>query len=199
MRRILIIMVATLFVALVIALLPVHRVIGEDMAPSIQPGDLVWIIPGVEIHTGDVVALRDPLDPSKTILRRALATTGQQFSYTDGQIRVDKRSLRKQSMGDMGPYQITQETSWAKKPLTGNQWLTRSVADPPVYWSSEPTPVPEDSWFLMADDRDRAIDSRWWGAIHSSAIEGVVRLRWGSAHTWRTSFEWMMGVPPIGD
>jgi signal peptidase I len=199
MRRTLITAAVTLSVMLIVALLPVHRVIGEDMAPSILPGDLVWIIPGLEVRTGDVVALRDPLDSSKTILRRALATTEQIFSYTDGQIRVNKRSLRKQSMGDMGPHQVTQETAWAKAPLKGNQWLTRSVTDPPVYWSSESIPVPANSWFLMADDRDHAMDSRWWGSIHSSDIQGVVRLRWGPAHTWRTSFEWMMGAPPIGD
>ena len=199
MRRTLITVAATLSIMLTAALLPVHRVIGEDMAPSILPGDLVWVIPGLEVRTGDVVALRDPLDPGKTILRRALATSGQTFSYKDGQIRVNKRSLRQRAMGDMGPHQITQETAWAKAPLKGNQWLTRSIAEPPVYWSASPGPISEDSWFLLADDRDRAMDSRWWGSIHSSAIEGVVRLRWGPSHTWRSSFEWMMGVPPIGD
>lgn len=199
MRRTFITVATTLFILLTAALLPVHRVIGEDMAPSIMRGDLVWIIPGLQVRTGDVVALRDPLDPSKTILRRALASSGQTFTYTDGQIRVDKRSLRQQAMGDMGQYQITQETAWAKAPLKGNQWLARSIAEPSVQWSTPPSIVSENSWFLMADDRDRALDSRWWGPVHSSAIQGVVRFRWGSAHTWRTSTEWMMGVPSIGD
>lgn len=172
-------------------------VIGDDMAPSIMDGDTVWLVPGLDPLPGDVVAFEDPLDPSHTILRRVLAVGGQTISYDEGTIRVGKRRLRKKAMGDAEEHLVAQETLWAKKPARGHEWLTRQRAHPATHWAAEPVTVPDDALYLLADDRDEAIDSRWWGTIPRSAVQGVVRLRWGTAHTWRPVWEWTVGTAPF--
>ena len=49
--------------------------------------------------------------------------------------------------------------------------------------------VPEGHWFLLADNRDGAVDSRWWGPVPESRIQGVVRLRQGPEDPWRSAWQ----------
>ena len=37
----------------------------------------------------------------------------------------------------------------------------------------------------MSDNRDVAVDSRWWGPIPNELVVGVVVFRLGWAHPWR--------------
>jgi len=172
---------------------------GNDMAPSILAGDRVWAAPSDKILAGDVVVLGDPLNPTSAILRRVMAVAGQTIAFKENVIRVDKRRLRAKAMGDMGPYLITKETLWAKKPAVGVEWLVRHQAEPSNLWSADPVEIPEGHVFLLADDRDHAVDSRWWGPIPTEQIRAVVRIRHGDPHTWRTKWEWVLGTPPDGE
>ena len=175
-----------------------RRVIGDEMAPSINGGDLIVIMPSSDVLPGDVVALSDPLNPNRTIIRRVMGVGGQTVTVADGHIKVGRRRLRASAMGDMGPYLVSKETLWAKKPEVGSSWLTRHHAEPVTHWEADPIDVPEGSLFLLADDRDYAVDSRWWGPISLDRIEGVVRLRLGPEHTWRPNWEFLTGTPPLG-
>ena len=190
----------TLVIAMVLAWVSsrTHAVAGNDMSPSIMDGDVILSTPSETILPGDVVLIQDPLDPSRTILRRVMAIAGQTITNSEGHIKVGKRRLRAAAMGDMGPFLVSKETLWAKKPDVGSSWLTRIRAEPAAYWSAEPVEVPDAHIFLMADDRDQAMDSRWWGPIGTDRVMGVVRLRWGPAHTWRPAWEFLSGTTPIG-
>ena len=53
--------------------------------------------------------------------------------------------------------------------------------------------VPEGHWYVMADDRDVALDSRWWGPIPEEALLGVVRLHRAEPDLWRE--EWQVLRP----
>ena len=194
MKRRTTIILGTISALLIACLLPIRTVVGEDMAPSIQPGDLVWLLPGVEVQRGDVVALKDPLDPSRTILRRAIGPQGTQVHFTDEGIRVDAKRLRVKDMGRLDGYGVYQETIWSKPPAKAVEWLIRRRGDPPVKGDAEPVDVPDGHWYLVADDRDDALDSRWWGPVPQSAIQGVVKLRYGTAHLWRKELEVLQGT-----
>ena len=174
------------------------RVNGEDMSPSITEGDWVFMLPAGIPLPGEVVRITDPLDQKRTILRRVLAIGGQSITIDEGQIRVNKRRLRASAMGDMGPHLVTSETLWAKRPATGASWLTRAIAEPPSQWTSKTVDVPDGHVFLMADNRDGPLDSRWWGPVPQSAITGIIRVRLGPAHTWRPRLEFLAGTPPLG-
>jgi len=49
--------------------------------------------------------------------------------------------------------------------------------------------VPEGHWYLMADDRDVALDSRWWGPIAEAEIQGVVRVHRAQEDLWREPWQ----------
>ena len=199
MRKVLLAIVTLCLCAMFGATVSAFHVRGDDMAPSIQADDWVWVVPWGEPHPGDVVVLSDPLDSQQRVLRRVLAVAGQTITYDADSIRVNKKRLRKQAMGDDDPYLVAKETLWAKKPEKGHSWLTRLVAYPATHWRADPVTVPDGHLYLLADDRDAAIDSRWWGTLPVEAVEGIVRFRWGPATTWRTEMEWLVGTAPIRD
>ena len=199
MRRVLFRVVLALVAVIGLFWLAGSTVTGSDMMPSIQPGDRVWSLPADRVVPGDVVTLADPMDPDSIILRRVLAVGGQTIEFKEHTIRVGNRRLRSSAMGDMEDFVVTRETLWAKKPAVGHSWLTRFPSEPATLWSADPVDVPEGHVYLLGDDRDRVVDSRWWGPIPLAAIKQTVRLRWGEAHVWRENWEWMVGTPPIGD
>ena len=186
--------VATLALALSgAAAATVRRVGSDEMSPSIKAGEHVVLLPLSPIR-GDVVALADPLDPARVVLRRAIAGGGQRVTYENGELRVDVKRVRQKEMTLLGPERVTQETMWSKPPARANNWLLRYRKEG-VKWKAPAVLVPEGSWYLLADDRDGSLDSRWWGPIAEDRLMGVVRLRWGEADTWRPSVEILNPIP----
>ncbi len=63
--------------------LPLRRleVTGESMIPTLRPGDRVLVVGGLgpfrpRLRTGDLVALDDPRDPARVMVKRVTALAG---------------------------------------------------------------------------------------------------------------------------
>ncbi|RME25267.1 MAG: signal peptidase I [Deltaproteobacteria bacterium] len=173
------------------ALATVRRVGDGEMRPTLKPGDLVVVLP-VKPLRGDIVVLRDPLDPDRRVLRRALTDGDSKVRWDEGGLRINGKRVRQTDMGELEGDSVQQEVIWSKPPARAKKWLVR-LRKPPAFWTSDVVEVPEEHWYLLADDRDRAVDSRWWGPVPESAIEGVVRLRVGPPDTWRGLVEVQKG------
>lgn len=151
----------------------VTRVPDDDMAPSLLRGDWIVVLPMAPTR-GDVVAVLDPLDPSRWTLRR-VETIGGSITYDGGAYVVNGDP---EPVLDMGRDEVSL-TLQEGPHLT--QHLTRAVR-----WEMGDTPVPETSVFLGADARDTAVDSRWWGSMPVALLQGVVAVRVGvPTHRWR--------------
>lgn len=180
------------------ALAPLRTVAGDEMSWSLRAGDKVWIVPD-RVRRSDVVLVTDPLDPSRRVLRRAIAHGGQKVRVEDGTVRVDGKRIRQQEMGDPpqadeGPeLTVLKEVIWSKPPARANRFFP-TISDRPTRWSAPGVvEVPEGHWYVLADNRDAALDSRWWGPVPESAIHGVARARYGEADIWReTAFELLL-------
>jgi nickel-type superoxide dismutase maturation protease len=57
---------------------PLRRVevSGESMLPDLRPGDRLLVSPLGRVRTGDVVALRDPRQPGRILVKRVAAGPG---------------------------------------------------------------------------------------------------------------------------
>ncbi len=167
-------------IALVVSLALFPRlawVPDAEMAPSLLPGDLVLVLP-LEPRVGDVVAIIDPLDHARWTLRRIEAIGGA-VSYDGRTFRTSMQ--RRLKLLDMGEFQ--------GRPvhLEGDHVVLRAAET--TRTRLDDVGVPDDAAFLGADDRDGALDSRWWGPVPLSAIRGVVVARVGAPTTpWRGLF-----------
>lgn len=148
----------------------------DEMAPSLLAGDLVVLWPG-DAADGDVVAVVDPLDPDRWTLRRVLATRGA-VRFDDGFYHTDAAEPVVLEMGHLGDQNVLQEGTHLTRRLTR-----------PVRWEMGAVLLPAGRVWLAADDRDGAVDSRWWGPVPAEAIQGVVLARVGRpTHLWRGWF-----------
>jgi signal peptidase I len=133
---------------------------GQTMAPAIQGGDRILIVKlGLlegAIHSGEIVVFRSPKSMACTVagvggggdlVLRVVALSGQTIWSVNNTIFVDGRVLRERGWydprsGEVGPTRIPRTT------LGPNQY------------------------FVMADNRSGACDSRAFGPISKSSIVG---------------------------
>ena len=180
-----------LLLGLGLVLLPVRRIADDEMSPNLRRGDLVWVLPLAPLR-GDLVVLRDPLDPDQRIVRRTLTGGGTKVSWDESGVRVNSKRVRQSDMGDEDGDAIQEELIWSKPPARERKWRVRQRRPLPV-WPQEAVEVPEASWYLLADDRDRALDSRSWGPVPAAELDGVIRLRLGPPDPWRGWISWEEG------
>ena len=130
--------------------LPVLRVYGTSMEPTLKNKEIVVALKGSEFQRGDIVAF---YYNNKILLKRVIGVAGDQIVIEkDGTVFVNGEELNE-------PY--ISEKSLGECDLTF------------------PYQVPENRIFVMGDHRDVSIDSRssTIGCIADEAIVGKVSLR----------------------
>lgn len=76
---------------------PVRRVevVGESMLPALRPGERLLVVRGRRARPGDVVAVRDPRAPARTMVKRvaAVAAGGVTVLGDNAAASTDSRAL----------------------------------------------------------------------------------------------------------
>lgn len=143
--------VTAALVILVITLwLPVLRIVGNSMAPTLENGDIVLCIKSREAAPGKLVSF---YSGNKLLVKRCIAVSGQQVNLNEaGCVFVDGEA---------------QEESY----LESDSWGEGDVTFPCL--------VPEDAYFVLGDNRELSVDSRHSpvGFVSGEQIEGIPVLR----------------------
>ena len=139
---------------------------------------------------GDVMVFRYPEDPSKNYIKRVVGVPGDEVEvrgdrlYLNGQ-EVSRRLLsetivekerirgvlveRSVYVEDLGGTEHLMQHETLFNPLTG----VRRFPAHDGKWT-----VPEDSYFVMGDNREDSKDSRFWGFVPKSNIVGKASVIW---------------------
>lgn len=148
-KFILLVAIIFLFTRLVLGF---SRVDGQSMMDSFQDGD--WVIYTriyQNIDRGDVVSVAIP--SGEYYIKRVVALGGDQVDLRDGILYVN-------GIAETSEY------------IRGNTY-------PEDGSFSYPYTVPEGDVFVLGDNREASIDSRFFGAINESQIRGVLHLHIG--------------------
>ena len=94
---------------------------------------------------GDVVVFRYPEDRTKDFIKRVIAKEGDVVEIKDKTVYVN---------GKKADYP---QAVYAEPTMIPG-FLSRRDNIPPLT-------VPKDSYFVMGDNRDRSLDSRFWGFV----------------------------------
>ncbi|MFT5685228.1 MAG: signal peptidase I [Myxococcota bacterium] len=199
LKRILKVLVVLVVLLLIAATIPMRTVGNDEMAWTLQRGNTIWVLP-VPVLKGDVVILNDPLDPDRTVLRRVVAVAGEKLMYEDGTMKINGKRVRQTDMGKgtIGGRErrVFKEVIWSRPPARPTNWLITQLVDKPISWKlDEKVEIPEGHVYLLADNRDDAMDSRWWGPVPVASLQGVVRARFGEADEWREAFQLIKPIP----
>ncbi|MBM4119815.1 MAG: signal peptidase I [Nitrospira sp.] len=121
---------------------------------------------------GDVIVFRYPEDEDKDFIKRVVGLPGDTV-------------------------QIRNKTVYINGDAITDQWYTQRV-DPGMIDGTVnprdnfgPVTVPEDSFFVMGDNRDQSLDSRFWGYVREEKIRGrALRIYW----SWKGQGAWQEWV-----
>ena len=181
-----------LILLLLIPLIFAKRVESSAMGDTLKPGDLIWILP-LTPKAGDLVVFTDPLNHNRTLIRRVIATEKESFLYDkNGTPIINGKALKQSELSTTKERVIVQESLWINFNSEPQQINWRTIRNPKGYQSSKNKEIQlsADEIFLLADDRDQQLDSRWWGPLKRSEINGVVKIRFGKASLWRSWLEY---------
>lgn len=132
-----------------------YEIPSGSMEDTIMTGDMVFSEKVTyyfeDPKAGDIVTFADPSLPSRTLIKRVIATGGQTVDLQDGYVYID------------GKKQIEPYTEGKPSyPLQSAYGVSISY----------PYTVPEDEIWVMGDNRTNSQDSRYFGAVPVSSVSG---------------------------
>jgi len=101
---------------------------------------------------GDVIVFRYPKDTDKDFIKRVIATEGDTVAIKDKVIYINGKKT---------------EDKWGH--YLDNMILPEHVNPRDNFG---PIKVPQNSYFVMGDNRDRSLDSRYWGVVTRDHLVG---------------------------
>ncbi len=136
------------------------------------PEALLPLLPYRAIHRGDIVVFHYPVDPAQHFVKRVIGLPGDRVRLWNGQAIVNGRELQE-------PYVVFKEAAsdeYRDDFPRGNRYNENVTAA----WSKQmrsqvhdgELTVPPDSYFVLGDNRDQSLDSRYWGFVPRSNIVG---------------------------
>jgi len=145
------------------------------LVDKVQYGDPgLWgnILPYHQIKRGDIVVFRWPVHPEQHFVKRVIGIPGDRVRLVNGKVFVngqaveDTYAVHKDGNFD-GFRDDFPATRYFSPQVTASWW-----ADIPRWTRNGALVVPEDSYFVLGDNRDRSLDSRYWGFVPRENIIG---------------------------
>jgi len=122
---------------------------------------------------GDVVVFQWPLDPTKNFVKRLVGVPGDTLMMRDGDLWVNAVRQRERYVQHSEPPEVdptAEEFKWQK------DYLVRTAEAVVLHTPSRnnwgPLVVPKDKYFVLGDNRDNSLDSRYWQFVPDSLIRG---------------------------
>jgi signal peptidase I len=181
-----------IIVALVLALLirtfvvQAFKIPSGSMEPTLVIGDHILVnkfIYGVKIpftsirlfnlhkpQRGDVVVFIYPLDPSKDFIKRVVGVEGDTVKIVNKKLFINGSEVA-------DPYAVYKED-------------TVFPAEVQTRDNFGPVTVPQGNLFVMGDNRDRSLDSRFWGFVPLEELRGKAFMIYFSWNSLETTVRW---------
>lgn len=117
------------------------------------------LIPISEPKRGDIIVFIYPEDKSKDFIKRVIGIPGDKIQLQGRQIFIND--------------QLFEDRHGYYDEKAGNP--NRSFG---------PVVVPKDHYFVMGDNRDHSLDSRFWGFVPSTSVKGKAFIIYWSWPNW---------------
>ena len=149
-------------------------------------------------RAGEVVVFQFPRDPTKNFVKRLVGVAGDTLAMRDGVLLrngvIQTESFVMRSEFGDGP--SGEVFRWQRDYLV--KTASAEAVFPPSRNNWGPLIVPVQSYFVLGDNRDNSLDSRYWGFVPDSLMRGrpifvyysyapdsarrfswLTRIRWG--------------------
>jgi signal peptidase I len=155
-------------------------------------------LPGLhQPRRGDVIVFKWPSDPSINFVKRVVGVPGDTLVMHNGVLQRNGLPLRETY--------VTHTSADADMAVDEFRWqrdyLVKSARASGAYWPSRnnwgPLVVPPRDLFVLGDNRDNSLDSRYWGFVPDSLVRGQPMFVYysyrpdsASNWSWLTNARW---------
>jgi len=129
------------------------------------------LLPYREVRRGDIVVFRYPVHPSQHFVKRVVAVPGDRVRLTNKRAWVNGVQLPEDyavfHSGRQDPYRDDFPNGEFPQHVNARWWeqLGKLVTGGEIH-------VPEGQYFVLGDNRDESLDSRYWGFVPRENIVG---------------------------
>ena len=152
---------------------------------------------------GDIITFTEPGPDKKALVKRVIGVPGDTIYITGKNIYVNNHKLEREETGKVGYYssrgRIEETTQYEETDENGNKYkviYNDSFTDEIREQISQKCPycnrsfvVPERNYFVMGDNRDDSLDSRYWGFVPRSNVQGKPLFVWFSVQFGNSIFD----------
>ncbi|MBN1593450.1 MAG: signal peptidase I [Candidatus Coatesbacteria bacterium] len=132
-------------------------------------GPLKWILPVRDPEQLDIMVFKNPTKLQQDYIKRMVGMPGTTIECSAKRLSID---------GKEAVYGFERHASPWVIPRERNQRDTFG-----------PVHVPEGNYFMMGDNRDNSLDSRYWGPLDSDFVKGRAFLIYFSWMPFQVAFE----------
>ncbi len=152
-----------------------HCVNNNIMAPTLPKYSWVWMSNDTsDIAVGDVVQVTDPNNPTTQHWLRVVGTMNERIQYQNDGF---KRNGKRIPVLDMREWDADSRV-WKETVYVNNQEIYWEIIQPNSTsgWQSPSLNPKSGEVVVSCDNRANCVDSRWWGPLSTTLIEGVVQF-----------------------
>ena len=124
---------------------------------------------------GDVAVFRYPLNNKINYIKRIIGLPGDIILINNKKLKVNGKEIQKTQVSNDLPYLFTEDIDDKKIYILED--LSEKTSELKYV-------VPQNSYFVMGDNRDRSSDSRYWGFVPRENFMGTADYIWMSWECW---------------
>jgi signal peptidase I len=129
-----------------------------------------FLLPYTPVRRGDIVVFRYPADVRQTFVKRVIGVPGDRIRIVNKEVLLNGRRLEEPYKVHKTSYVDSYRDNFPSEPNTridarAQEMLSRNVENGEVT-------VPPGCYFVLGDNRDSSLDSRYWGFVPRDNIIG---------------------------
>ncbi|MCM8821079.1 MAG: signal peptidase I [Candidatus Omnitrophica bacterium] len=120
------------------------EIISSSMEPTLKPRDRVVVVKKDVLKRYDIVIIDAPKGKKEILTKRIIGLPSETIEVKDGDVYINGEKLNEPYIKEQPDYELLKEK------------------------------IPEGSYFLLGDNRNKSEDSSVWGPVDGSFIRGRV-------------------------